>query len=166
MRGMNFDEARGSASRRAFRRFTESANNFADPFDGERDWHGIVGGKGDGARRDDVAPAAVVWRELARAIPGTGRACLAAGMRKLDAGYAPLGVNKFRNSRQSLDVGFAPKSQVLRGGLMRASGRTSGGLGHNQCRSADCAGASEMNEMPIESGQPVFAGVLAHGDGI
>jgi hypothetical protein len=76
-----------------------------------------------------------------------------------DSGDAALRMNEFRNARERLDVGFAPKSQILRADPSLR--QNSGSFGHNQRGSADCA-ASEMNEMPIR-GQAVFAGVLAHG---
>ena len=158
MRGMDFEETE-SGVKRALRRFTEGADDFGYAFGRERHGHGIVGRKGDGARRDDIAPAAIVRRKLAGSIPGTSRARLASCVGKLDAGYAALGVNEFCNAGERLDVRFAPNSQILRADA--SLGQNSASFGHNQRRTAGCA-ASQVNEMPI-GGQTVFAGVLAHG---
>src|ERR1700688_4763293 len=94
--GMKFDELK-SGVQRALRCFTEGADNIGDAFGSERDGHGIVGRKGDGAGCDHVAPAAILRRKLAGTVPGTSRACFATGVGKLDSGDAALRMNEFRN---------------------------------------------------------------------
>ena len=157
MGGVNLDHAEASLAG-ASRRLGKGGDDVADAIGGQRLRHRVVAGKGHGAGRHDVCPAALRQRNGAIAAPRPVGAGLPARVRQLDAGDAAVFVEKPHNSRQRLDVVVGPDPEVLRADApLGCHGR---GLRHHQAGATDRA-APEMHEMPI-IGQSVNARVLAH----
>ncbi len=142
----------------AARGLSERVDHGGDAIGSERDGHRVCRGKGDSAGRDHVTPAALALLELAVALPGTGYARLAAGMRQLYPSHAALSMNKPRDASQQLDVGVGPQAEIVRTDAATRFHRS--GLGEDQACATDGA-APEVDQMPVGS-EPVLAGILAH----
>ena len=144
---------------RALRGFAEAGNGFGDALGGERDRHRIIRSKRDRAGRDHFAPSAPLLGDFCPAFPRTRGARFASGVRELNSRDAALRVNEFHGARQRLDVRFAPNAQILRADARLRQHACC--FRHHQARAAHGA-AAKVHQMPIV-GEPVFAGVLAHG---
>lgn len=135
---------------------SDAANFFARDFARLR----IILLKFDGARREDVRPAAILRRDCALLCrPGTIGAGFASGVGKLNARDAALFVNEVDNTGKSFGVAIAPNAKVLRTDARFS--QNGGGFAKND-RGASYGTAAKMDEVPI-AGEAVFARILAHG---
>ena len=116
------------------------------------------------ARRQDV-PAAFVLAEPLAAQPWCGAACLASGMRELDARNGALALDEAGDAGERRDMLVAPQSHVA--WRDAAVARDRGRLDHDQ-PDASGGAAAEMDEVPV-IGETFMGRILAHwghGDAI
>jgi len=155
---VNFDHLKAS-SQRAFRGLHERVNDSANLRDGKLSGRLVTLIERNRARRINPTPPALLRAQRFAAQPRCSGAGLPSRMRNLNPGNRSLRFHKPRHARQRRNVFVLPNPQIRRadpsiGGHCRRFGK-------NQCGASHRARA-QMHQMPIR-GQPVFAGILAHG---